>query len=82
MTIVRPPRQVRKRARREWSANAQHGNRMAALNGLVQPGVLAFLIRHKLYRSRASHVAPSPRDSSVEAGVKPARPPRDAPTLD
>ena len=42
-------REVRKRAMREWSSERQGGNNMAALNGLVAPGVLAFIVRHRIY---------------------------------
>jgi len=41
--------EVRKRARREWAADPEGGQYMQALNGLVQPGVLSFILRYRLY---------------------------------
>jgi nicotinate (nicotinamide) nucleotide adenylyltransferase len=52
---------VRKRAKREWTADPMNGNAMQALNGLVQPGVLSFILRHRLYAPMA---CPQPQMSS------------------
>jgi len=48
--------EVRKRAKAEWKADPEKGNGMRALNGLVQPGVLAFILRNRVYQQ-----APPPR---------------------
>jgi nicotinate (nicotinamide) nucleotide adenylyltransferase len=53
--------EVRKRAKREWTADPMNGNAMQALNGLVQPGVLSFILRHRLYAPMA---CPQPQMSS------------------
>jgi len=58
--------EVRKRAKREWQADPTKGNSMQALNGLVQPGVLSYILRHRLY---AEHPSPEPPKSQAKKRV-------------
>ena len=53
--------EVRKRAKREWTADPELGHGMRALNGLVQPGVLAFILRNRLYQHLVSVPRPPPK---------------------
>ena len=46
--------EVRKRAKREWTADPVNGCSMHALNGLVPPAVHGYIMRHRLYAHLAS----------------------------
>ena len=42
--------EIRKRAAQSWSAEAANSTALSSLDGLVAPGVHAYILRHKLYR--------------------------------
>jgi len=56
--------EVRKRAKQEWKDDPLRGRSMLALNGLVQPGVLAFILRNELYKAAGSAAAAAPAPSA------------------
>jgi len=45
--------EVRKRAAYDWGQDPDHAHCLLALDGLVAPGVHAFILRHKLYKHLA-----------------------------
>lgn len=42
--------EIRKRAAQSWSAEASESTALSSLDGLVAPGVHAYILRHRLYR--------------------------------